>query len=72
MAETSAATVTVPVTTHRLPEALPPLADTAADQIDQIRDVLERWHDETHPGSFRFCYERPCREIAGITRGPLL
>lgn len=23
-------------------------------------DVLRRWHDDTHPGPFKFCYEQPC------------
>lgn len=59
-------------TGRRLPEVLPPYADTDAGQIQQIDDVLKRFHDDTHCGPFRFCYERPCREVAGITRGSLL
>lgn len=53
----------------RHPEILPPEADTRDGELDQISDVLERFHNDEHPGSFRFCYERPCREVAGIIRG---
>lgn len=53
-----------------IPEILPAYAPRdPAGQIAKVRDVLERWHSEVHDGSFRFCYERPCREIAGVTRG---
>lgn len=56
----------------RLPDVLPLEADTDDGVLDQITDVLERFHGDEHVGSFRFCYERPRREIAGITRGTLL
>lgn len=58
--------------TLRQPEILRPYSDNAREQIDQVVEVIERFHDDEHTGPFRFCYERPCREVAGITRGNLL
>lgn len=56
-----------------LPEILEPFhARDAAGQLRQIDVALERFHYDTHAGPFRYCYERPCREVAGITRGVLL
>lgn len=54
-----------------IPVVLPPYDSPAASHED-VLDVLGRWHDEVHSGPRRFCYERPCREINGVIRGPVL
>jgi hypothetical protein len=28
--------------------------------------VVARWHDEVHPGSFRFCDQQPCHAIRQV------
>jgi hypothetical protein len=25
--------------------------------------IVERWHNDTHPGGFRFCDQQPCHAI---------
>jgi len=30
--------------------------------------LVMAWHDETHPGHFMFCDQRPCAEIAREVR----
>jgi hypothetical protein len=31
-------------------------------------DIVERWHNETHPNSFRFCDQQPCHAINWAAR----
>lgn len=31
-----------------------------------VLDVLERWHNENHPGVIRFCDERPCSDLRTV------
>lgn len=31
-----------------------------------VMDVIERWHNDTHPGAFRFCDHSPCVELRAI------
>lgn len=26
-------------------------------------EVVRRWHDDVHPGAFRFCSEQPCHAV---------
>lgn len=36
-------------------------------------DALKRWHEDAHPGTFAWCVERPCHDVATILmRGDLL
>lgn len=56
----------------KLPEPLPFLSESPADQVRQISEALRRFHYGTHPGAHRYCTERPCREVAGIIRGNVL
>lgn len=39
-----------------------PSADT------DVLALVIAWHNDTHPGHFMFCPERPCREISKEVR----
>ena len=35
----------------------------ARDRATATELILERWHNDTHRGVFRFCSEQPCHDI---------
>lgn len=45
----------------------PPCDDDHLDTTEgDPREILARWHDETHEGAFRFYGESPCREMGRL------
>ena len=58
-----------PIPTDEL--RLPPLVTTPRSYMPSVGTVvglLTDWHNDTHPGHFMFCTERPCVEIAREVR----
>lgn len=44
------------------PGELPPI--TTLPSTDPTLALVTAWHDDEHTGTFIFCDQRPCREIA--------
>jgi hypothetical protein len=44
-----------------------PCKDVA--QLDRLVLALRQWHDDSHPGAWRFCPEQPCDVTKRITGG---
>lgn len=36
---------------------------TCAPDVAPALEVLTLWHNDSHPGVFRFCDERPCSDL---------
>lgn len=42
---------------------LPDLDPLTFPRAEQMEVVLQRWHNETHPGPWLTCDEQPCHAI---------
>lgn len=40
--------------------------DDADDQVEQVLDVVRRWHDEHHPDAWKFCTAEPCADVRRV------
>lgn len=36
------------------------------DKLTKVLMTVENWHNETHPGTFRFCDKQPCHAISQL------
>jgi hypothetical protein len=41
----------------------------ALSSAEEVTERVRRWHDDTHPGVWQWCQERPCRDLRVVPQG---